>query len=100
MFIDGASHGVILFTLGSAVKTSSLSSKKREEFVKAFATIPQRVIWNFEGRIENLPNNIMLSSWTPQRDILGKKVPSNMENLLIGLQYSDILLKSESTIPL
>ena len=70
-FIDEAPNGVILFTLGSAVRGSSLSKEKRQAFLSAFASIPQRVIWKYEESIENLPENIMTSSWLPQRDILG-----------------------------
>lgn len=40
-------------------------------FRDAFAEIPQRVVWKFEERIENISANVMLSEWIPQRDILG-----------------------------
>lgn len=40
-------------------------------FRDAFAEIPQRVIWKFEEKIENLTDNVMLTKWMPQRDILG-----------------------------
>ena len=72
-FIDGSSHGIILFTFGSVVKASSLTLKQRESFISAFASIPQRVIWKYEDQIENLPANVMLSEWLPQRDILGTR---------------------------
>ncbi len=42
-------------------------------FKNAFAEIPQRVIWKFEDHIQDLPTNVLLSKWLPQRDILGKK---------------------------
>lgn len=40
-------------------------------FRDAFSEIPQRVIWKFEEQIENLTENVMLTKWMPQRDILG-----------------------------
>lgn len=40
-------------------------------FRDAFVEIPQRVIWKFEKQIENLSDNVMLTKWMPQRDILG-----------------------------
>lgn len=72
-FIDEATHGVILFTLGSAVKGSALPLEKKRAFLEAFSSIKQRVLWKFEEPIDDLPENIMLSNWLPQRDILGKK---------------------------
>lgn len=71
-FVEGASHGVILFTLGSLVKGSSLPDQSKQAFINAFARIPQRVIWKFEDSIDGLSDNVLLSKWLPQRDILGK----------------------------
>ncbi|XP_065216817.1 UDP-glucosyltransferase 2-like [Planococcus citri] len=69
-FIDGAEHGVILFTLGSVVRAATLSPEYQKAFRDAFAEIPQRVIWKFENKIENLSHNVMIRDWVPQRDIL------------------------------
>lgn len=41
---------------------------------ETFAQIPQRVIWKAEGHIEGLSENVMVSEWLPQRDILGKSI--------------------------
>lgn len=71
-FIDEAEAGVIIFSLGSIINASSMSVKTRTAFVNAFAVIPQRVIWKFEEPIEGISSNVFLSSWIPQRDILGK----------------------------
>ena len=73
-FIDEAQHGVILFTFGSVVKMSSLPLHQRRAFLDVFASIPQRVIWKYEEPIKDLPENIMISKWLPQRDILGMNV--------------------------
>ena len=70
-FIDEAPNGVILFTFGSVVKGSSMPKERKEAFLSAFASIPQRVIWKYEEPIDDLPENVMISSWLPQRDILG-----------------------------
>ncbi|XP_065216819.1 UDP-glucosyltransferase 2-like isoform X1 [Planococcus citri] len=69
-FIDGAEHGVILFSLGSIVRAATLSLQNQEAFRDAFAEIPQRVIWKFEEKLENLSSNVMILEWLPQRDIL------------------------------
>ena len=58
--------------MGSLVKATTLPSKTLKAFREAFAEIPQRVIWKFEDRMENLSSNVMVLDWFPQRDILGK----------------------------
>ncbi|XP_065224783.1 UDP-glucosyltransferase 2-like [Planococcus citri] len=72
-FIDEAVHGVILFSVGSLVKAATMPSKTIHTFREAFAEIPQRVIWKYENRMENVPNNVMLLDWLPQRSILEHK---------------------------
>ncbi|XP_065216827.1 UDP-glucosyltransferase 2-like [Planococcus citri] len=72
-FINQAKHGAILFTLGSVVRAATLSSETKKAFRDAFAELPQRVIWKFEEKIENLSSNVMVLDWVPQRDILEHK---------------------------
>ncbi|XP_065223734.1 UDP-glucosyltransferase 2-like [Planococcus citri] len=69
-FIDEADNGVILFTFGSFVKVSSMPADVVNIFLEVFASIPQRVLWKFEEPLENVPENVMLMDWLPQRDIL------------------------------
>ncbi|XP_065216843.1 UDP-glucosyltransferase 2-like [Planococcus citri] len=69
-FIDEAEHGVILFTLGSVVRATSLTIEVQQAFREAFGDIPQRIIWKFEEKMLNLPSNVMMLDWVPQRDIL------------------------------
>lgn len=70
-FLNEATQGVILFTLGSVVRVSTLSEQIRESFKEAFRQIPQKVIWKFEERMENVPENVLIQKWIPQRDVLG-----------------------------
>lgn len=51
---------------------SSLPKHIQKAFIEAFAQIPQRVLWKYDGEIEDLPDNIMIKKWFPQRDILRK----------------------------
>lgn len=69
--MDDAEEGVILFTFGSRVKMFPKNSKEVGIFKAVFAQIPQRVIWKSEEEIEELPANVLVSKWLPQRDILG-----------------------------
>ncbi|XP_065219732.1 UDP-glucosyltransferase 2-like [Planococcus citri] len=69
-FIDEAEHGAILFALGSFVRAATLTLENQKAFRDAFAEIPQRVIWKFEEKMDNLSSNVMILDWVPQRDIL------------------------------
>lgn len=75
-FMDESTNGVILFSLGSIVKASAISTEIRQELLQAFASIPQRVIWKFEEKLENVPDNVLIMKWLPQRDILGRYMMS------------------------
>jgi len=51
---------------------SSLPENIKNSFIEVLAKIPQRVLWKYEGEIENKPKNVMMKKWLPQRDILSK----------------------------
>lgn len=70
-FIDEAPDGVILFSLGSIVSGPVLTPKLRAAFKAAFAQVPQRVIWKFDENIPVVSDNVMMSKWVPQKEILG-----------------------------
>ncbi|XP_065219049.1 UDP-glycosyltransferase UGT5-like isoform X50 [Planococcus citri] len=70
-FINESKHGVVYFCMGSLLRGETFPPEKREAFLYAFSKIPQRVLWKWEGDV--LPgksDNIMISKWMPQRDIL------------------------------
>lgn len=69
-FIEQSPHGVVYFTFGSIVKMSSLPRHVQKAFVEALARIPERVLWKYEGDIEDKPTNVMTKQWLPQREIL------------------------------
>ncbi|XP_069179905.1 UDP-glycosyltransferase UGT5-like isoform X2 [Procambarus clarkii] len=70
-WITGAgSAGVIYFSLGSITQGTDMPVQYRDLFVQAFRRLPQRVIWKYEGVIENVPDNVMITKWLPQQDIL------------------------------
>lgn len=71
-FIDGAPDGVIYFSFGSTVKMDTLPDRMQNALREAFAELPQRILWKFDGdTMENQPENVMIKKWFPQRDILG-----------------------------
>ncbi|XP_060837325.1 UDP-glucosyltransferase 2-like isoform X3 [Rhopalosiphum padi] len=69
-FIENSPHGVIYFTFGSVSSMSALPKHIKQTFIEAFAQVPQRVLWKYDGEINGLPENIMTKKWFPQRDIL------------------------------
>ncbi|XP_037540272.1 UDP-glucuronosyltransferase 1-2-like [Nematolebias whitei] len=63
-------HGVIVMSLGTLVST--LPPKITEAIAAAFAQLPQKVIWRFDGeKPSSLGNNTLLVKWLPQNDLLG-----------------------------
>ena len=69
-FIDGAEKGIILTTFGSMA--SVIPAHMVEKFSLAFGRLDgYRIIWrlNNEDNVK-LPDNVMISQWLPQNDIL------------------------------
>ena len=66
-------HGAVIFTLGTYAGTvMSLSAMKK--MARAFAAIPQRVIWQMKNdppESLQVPENTRIVSWMPQNDLLG-----------------------------
>ncbi|XP_053653649.2 UDP-glycosyltransferase UGT5 [Cherax quadricarinatus] len=66
------SAGVIYFSLGSFTRSTSMPVQYRDLFIQAFRRLPQRVIWKYEEELEDVPDNVMISKWLPQQDILAQ----------------------------
>ncbi|XP_048419055.1 UDP-glucuronosyltransferase 2A1-like [Stegostoma tigrinum] len=63
-------HGIIVMSLGTIV--SSLPMHITVQIAEAFAQVPQKVIWRYDGNIPpNIGNNTLLAKWIPQNDLLG-----------------------------
>lgn len=92
-FLDSAEHGAILFSMGSMIKATDWPTHKREALVKAFGKIKQKVLWKYEN--ETLPNkseNVMISPWIPQRDVLAHP------NLRVFFSHGGLLGTSEALV--
>ena len=71
--LDGGTEGVVYFSLGSNVRSETMSEEKKQVFMTAFAELPQRVLWKWEANYtSDLPTNMKLAKWLPQQDILGQ----------------------------
>lgn len=72
-FMDTAKEGVIYFSMGSNLKPSKMPSQTKQAILKILGSRKEKVLWKWdEENIPNLPENIKLSTWFPQQDILGK----------------------------
>ncbi|EFA05873.2 UDP-glucuronosyltransferase 2B31-like Protein [Tribolium castaneum] len=69
--LDNAKHGIIVFSLGSNLRSDKLNKQTQNALLEAFSKIQETVIWKFESDIENLPKNVIVRKWLPQNDILG-----------------------------
>lgn len=87
-FIDDSPNGVIYFSFGSIVKMDSFPAKMQNALREAFAELPQRILWKYDGNMmENQPNNVMIKKWFPQRDILGIKKNNNTNKCIFHFTY-------------
>jgi len=75
-FIQKAGNdGFILFSLGSTIPGHSMPKDLQKMFLEAFSQLPQRVLWKFEKQMDLVvPENVMVTPWLPQQDLLGKRL--------------------------
>lgn len=70
-FLDSATDGAILFSMGSFIQSKDWPQETREAMVRAFSKLKQKVVWKYENEtLPNKPDNVMIGSWIPQRDIV------------------------------
>lgn len=68
-FFDGAEHGVIIFSLGTYLKSNDMPTEKLSEIVNTFKDLKQRVLWKVDEEIPGtLPPNVMARKWITQSD--------------------------------
>ncbi|XP_078660214.1 UDP-glucuronosyltransferase 1-2-like [Branchiostoma floridae x Branchiostoma belcheri] len=62
--------GVVVVSFGAFMK--SIPIQQAEVLAAAFARLPQKVLWRYEGeKPASLGNNTKLTNWLPQNDLLG-----------------------------
>ncbi|EDW66946.2 UDP-glycosyltransferase UGT5 [Drosophila virilis] len=70
-FIEEAPHGVIVMNLGMELQSKDLPAVTLRLIVDTFETLPQRIIWKFEGNARpNVSSRIYLAQWLPLQAIL------------------------------
>lgn len=64
--------GFILFAVGSVLPMEIMPEHLIQSFIHTFSQLPQRVIWQWKGKIRtDLPANVLAVPWLPQQDLLG-----------------------------
>lgn len=74
-FLDGGKDGVVYFSLGTNIPAEVLN-EKRDMFLKAFKRLaPVKILWKYgEEHFPGKPDNVKVSKWVPQNDVLGKRM--------------------------
>lgn len=72
-FLDEAEYGAIFFSLGSNIKSADIDEYKVNALLKVFAKLKQRVLWKWDTELCNVSENVIVSKWLPQNDILAHK---------------------------
>ncbi|KAF7278195.1 hypothetical protein GWI33_008689 [Rhynchophorus ferrugineus] len=70
-FLDEAKEGVIYFSMGSNLKSKDINEDKKKIFLNVLGRLKQKIIWKFEGDLPEKPDNMIISKWLSQQDILG-----------------------------
>lgn len=67
-----------MFTLGSVVAISSLPQNIKNVIIDVLGKVSQRVLMKYEDdQMTNMPENMMIKKWFPQRDIISMNTMFN-----------------------
>jgi len=73
-FADSATNGLVLFSLGTNVRSDSLGDERLIKILKALGRLDKyKFLWKFETTDKlpiDLPKNVKIQAWMPQNDVL------------------------------
>lgn len=69
--MDNAKDGVIFFSFGSMIDSSSMSSQEIERIIEVLAKRKESVLWKFDENVPVKARNVIIRKWLPQQEILG-----------------------------
>ncbi|CAG9827271.1 unnamed protein product [Diabrotica balteata] len=68
--MNNAKDGVILMSFGTNIHSANLKEDKKKIFLETLGQLKQTVLWKFDKDLDNLPKNVILKKWLPQKEIL------------------------------
>lgn len=73
-FLENASSGVILLSLGSLISKDNMDPERLHTLTEAMSQLKEySILWRWDTEdVPNLPSNVKIMPWIPQRDVLGK----------------------------
>lgn len=89
-YMSSAKNGVILFSLGTNVRSSDLPPETIQGILRAFGRMKENVLWKFEVDLPNTPENVRIAKWLPQSDILAHP------NLKLFITHGGLLSTTEA----
>lgn len=71
-FLANSKNGVVYVSFGSVLKPSLMSYGSKQILLRTFGRFPQYdFLWKWDqDEMEGKPDNVLLSKWLPQQDIL------------------------------
>lgn len=71
-YLDKFQNGVVYFSLGSNIKTSTLPMDKINTILICLSKLKENVLWQVDdvNFLQNKPSNIITAQWLPQRSVL------------------------------
>lgn len=90
-FIESSPNGVIYFSMGSNLKPSLLKQDRMTSIYNVLKSLPQKILWKWDKpELFNPADNILISSWFPQDDILAHS------NVKLFITHGGLLSCTES----
>lgn len=72
--LDSANEGVVFFSMGSNIQSTTFPITKRDALLRTFAKLNLKVLWKWEDdNFPDKPDNLYVRKWWPQEDILAHR---------------------------
>ncbi|KAG5338450.1 UD2C1 glucuronosyltransferase, partial [Acromyrmex heyeri] len=74
VFLDGATDGALVISLGTNVKWKSIGLDKVKTVILALSKLKQRILWKLDIDVPfEVPDNLMTMKWIMQKEVLSHK---------------------------
>ncbi|CAG4958597.1 unnamed protein product [Colias eurytheme] len=68
--LDAAKNGAIYMSFGSTINSSMFNMAKLNMFLRVVSKLPYTVFLKWDADVDNVPENVVVGKWFPQRDLL------------------------------